>query len=396
MAGQLAGKVAIVTGAAHGIGKAIAERYGKEGATVVVSDVDGEGAEAVAAGIREAGGQAVAIVTDVSDKAAGRPPLRPDVADQFGTVDVLVNNAGLTNTERHFLEGDEAWWDRIHAVNLKGSYLCGLRAAQHMARQGEGVIINLSSGGASRAHRGNAAYDATKGGIEALTRAMAVDLAPYGVRVNALIPGAINSRGASEEIKRDCGAGDPPRPHGRDGGHGRPGRLPRLGRRRLRHRPDAGRRRRHPGGDALAGGRDLSPRSLPQAGLIGSGRGRRERMRRPSRCSRSERGIRGEHSGESRTMNGGRGRRRGAGDDSSPLQMPRQSLRAGIDIGGTFTDLVVYDDATGEFVVGKTLTTPDDPSRAIEAGLTATLADAGSRWPPSARSSTAPRSSPTP
>ena len=208
MAGQLTGKVAIVTGAAHGIGKAIAERYGKEGATVIVSDINSEGAEAVAAGIREAGGQAVAVVTDVSDKAAV-DRLFDETLEQFGTVDVLVNNAGLTNTERHFLEGDEAWWDRIHAVNLKGSYLCGLRAAQHMARKGEGVIINLSSGGASRAHRGNAAYDATKGGIEALTRAMAVDLAPYGVRVNALIPGSINSRGASAEVQRERGKAIP-------------------------------------------------------------------------------------------------------------------------------------------------------------------------------------------
>jgi 3-oxoacyl-[acyl-carrier protein] reductase len=183
MAGQLAGKVAIVTGAAHGIGKAIAERYGKEGAAVVVCDVNSEGAEAVAAGIRDAGGNAIAIVTDVSDKAAV-DRLFDATLQQFGTVDVLVNNAGLTNTERHFLEGDEAWWDRIHAVNL-------------------------TSGGASRAHRGNAAYDATKGGIEALTRAMAVDLAPYGVRVNALIPGAINSRGASDEVKRERGKAIP-------------------------------------------------------------------------------------------------------------------------------------------------------------------------------------------
>ena len=201
MADRLSGKVAIVTGAAHGIGRAIAERYGQEGAAVVVSDVDGAGAEAVAAGIRDGGGNAIAVVTDVSDKDAV-DRLFDETLSRFGTVDVLVNNAGLTNTERHFLDGDEAWWDRIHAVNLKGSFLCGLRAAQHMARKGEGVIINVSSGGASRAHRGNAAYDATKGGIEALTRAMAVDLAPYGVRVNALIPGAINSKGASAEIKR--------------------------------------------------------------------------------------------------------------------------------------------------------------------------------------------------
>src|SRR5205814_2222485 len=120
-----------------------------------------------------------------------------------------VNNAGLTNTGRHFLEADEAWWDRILAVNLKGAFLCSYRAAQVMARRRQGVIINLSSGGASRAHRGNAAYDAAKGGIEALTRAMALDLAPYGIRVNALVPGSIDTHGMSPEMKRERGASIP-------------------------------------------------------------------------------------------------------------------------------------------------------------------------------------------
>jgi 3-oxoacyl-[acyl-carrier protein] reductase len=208
MTNRLDGKVAIVTGAAHGIGRAIAERYGAEGATVVVSDVNSGGAEAVAKGITDGGGTAVAIVTDVSD-ATAVDRLFDETLQRFGTVDVLVNNAGLTDTERHFLEGDEEWWDKIHAVNLKGSFLCGLRAAKHMAQRGEGVIINVSSGGATRAHRGNAAYDATKGGIEALTRAMAVDLAPYGVRVNGLIPGSIDSKGMPPEVKRERGQAIP-------------------------------------------------------------------------------------------------------------------------------------------------------------------------------------------
>ena len=208
MANRLSGKVAIVTGAAHGIGRAIAERYGMEGATVVVCDVDAGGAEAVARGISDAGGTAVALVADVSD-ATAVDRLFDETLERFGAVDVLVNNAGLTDTERHFLDGDEEWWDRIHAVNLKGSFLCGLRAAKQMARRGNGVIINVSSGGATRAHRGNAAYDATKGGIEALTRAMAVDLAPYGVRVNGLIPGSIDSKGMSAETKRERGEAIP-------------------------------------------------------------------------------------------------------------------------------------------------------------------------------------------
>jgi NAD(P)-dependent dehydrogenase (short-subunit alcohol dehydrogenase family) len=208
MADRLQGKVAIVTGAAHGIGRAIAERYGAEGATVIVADVDAQGAEAVAAGIRDDGGSAVAMLTDVSRKESV-DRLYDEALKRFGTVDIVVNNAGLTSTERHFLEGDEAWWDRIHAVNLKGTFLSGLRAAQHMARHGGGAIINVSSGGATRAHRGNAAYDATKGGIEALTRAMAVDLAPYGIRVNALIPGSIDSQGMAPEVKQEQGKAIP-------------------------------------------------------------------------------------------------------------------------------------------------------------------------------------------
>jgi NAD(P)-dependent dehydrogenase (short-subunit alcohol dehydrogenase family) len=208
MANRLNGKVAIVTGAAHGIGRAIAERYGAEGATVIICDVDAAGAEAAAKRITDAGCTAVVIVTDVSDKVAV-DRLFDETLDRFGAVDVLVNNAGLTNTERHFLDGDEEWWDRIHAVNLKGSFLCGLRAAKQMAQRGEGVIINVSSGGATRAHRGNAAYDATKGGIEALTRAMAVDLAPYGVRVNGLIPGSIDAKGMSPDVKKQRGEAIP-------------------------------------------------------------------------------------------------------------------------------------------------------------------------------------------
>jgi NAD(P)-dependent dehydrogenase (short-subunit alcohol dehydrogenase family) len=112
----------------------------------------------------------------------------------------------LINIERHFLEADEAWWDRVLAVNLKSVFLCSFRAAQVMARRHQGVIINMSSGGASHAHRGMAAYDASKGGIEALTRAMALDLAPYGIRVNALVPGAIDTQGMSPEVKRERGA----------------------------------------------------------------------------------------------------------------------------------------------------------------------------------------------
>ncbi len=118
---------------------------------------------------------------------------------------MLVNNAGLIYAARHFLDGDEAWWDDVLGVNLKGAFLCSHRAAHIMVRKGGGVIISMSSGGATRSHRGNVAYDASKGGIEAMTRAMALDLAPYGVRVNAIVPGLIRTYDISDEVAVERG-----------------------------------------------------------------------------------------------------------------------------------------------------------------------------------------------
>jgi NAD(P)-dependent dehydrogenase (short-subunit alcohol dehydrogenase family) len=181
-------KVVIVTGAGHGIGQAVAERFGAEGARVVVNDVDEARANHVAKSIP--GGRALAFPADVSSKTQV-DAMFDFTVERFGTVDILVNNAGNIHAARHFLEADEEWWDKMQGVNLKGAFLCSLRAAHIMARKGSGNIINMSSGGATKAHRGNVAYDASKGGIEAMTRAMALDLAPYGVRVNAVVPGLI-------------------------------------------------------------------------------------------------------------------------------------------------------------------------------------------------------------
>lgn len=205
---RMAGRVAIVTGAAGGIGRAIAARFAAERAHVVVNDVNAAGAADVAEQLAAAGGSAMAAPGDVSNPAHA-DDLVETTLRRFGTIDVLVNNAALTNTMRHFLEADDAWWDSVIAVNLTGVFLCSRRAARVMARRRSGVIINLSSGGASRAHRGNAAYDAAKGGVEALTRAMALDLAPYGVRVNALVPGSIDNSKMSEDVRRARGADIP-------------------------------------------------------------------------------------------------------------------------------------------------------------------------------------------
>jgi len=197
---HLADQVVLVTGAGHGIGRAVAERFARERARVVVNDLDADRAEEAALAV---GG--IAVAADVSSKTSV-DGMFDFVLSEYGHVDVLVNNAGDIYAARHFLEGDEAWWDHVLGVNLKGAYLCSQRAAIAMARRGSGVIINMSSGGATRAHRGNVAYDASKGGIEAMTRAMALDLAPYGVRVNAIVPGLIRTYDVTDEVAAERGA----------------------------------------------------------------------------------------------------------------------------------------------------------------------------------------------
>lgn len=198
MSDSLHEKVAVVTGAGRGIGLAIARRFAEEGASVVLADLDEAGVVNAAKELQAQGARAVGFGGDVGMKAEV-DRLFDLTLTEFGTVDILVNNAANTTDQRHFFDGDEWWWDEYLRVNLKSQYLCLDRAARIMAKKGGGAIVNLSSGGATRAHRGMVAYDASKGAVEALTRSAAVDLAPYGIRVNTLVPGLIATNPAEPE-----------------------------------------------------------------------------------------------------------------------------------------------------------------------------------------------------
>jgi NAD(P)-dependent dehydrogenase (short-subunit alcohol dehydrogenase family) len=192
----LSGRIAVVTGAARNIGAAVARRLADDGAFVVLADVEPSVHEVAE---RIGTERAVSHIVDVSSRE-DVDRLFDDTIARFGTVDVLVNNAAVVlGAVRHFLELDEELWRRVLDVNLTGAYLCSARAARRMAEQRRGVIVNVSSGGATRAHRGMAAYDASKGAIEAFTRALALDLAPYGIRAVGVVPGLIMQEGQSAE-----------------------------------------------------------------------------------------------------------------------------------------------------------------------------------------------------
>jgi NAD(P)-dependent dehydrogenase (short-subunit alcohol dehydrogenase family) len=186
---RLTGKVAIVTGAARGIGLAIAKEFVAEGAQVTLADRLADEARAEA---RALGDAALAVPTDVGDGAAVRRMVEATAA-HFGRLDVMVANAAV-QAEIPFLDLTEEEFDRVVRVNLKGAFLCGQAAARHMVATGtRGSIVNMSSVNAVVAHPVLVHYAATKGGIAMLTKGMAVSLAPHGIRVNAIGPGTVNT-----------------------------------------------------------------------------------------------------------------------------------------------------------------------------------------------------------
>lgn len=186
---RLEGKVCAVTGAAQGLGRACAERFAKEGAKVVVSDINGEGAAETAEIITAAGGEALSVTCDVGDKDQVDAMVAACVST-FGRLDVALANAALLHVCDP-LELSEEDFDRVLRVNLKGYFLTNQAAARQMAEQGSGSIINMSSIQAVITIPEILSYAVCKGGVKQLTVAMALGLAAKGVRVNAIGPGTI-------------------------------------------------------------------------------------------------------------------------------------------------------------------------------------------------------------
>ncbi|MFZ2019727.1 MAG: SDR family oxidoreductase [Methyloceanibacter sp.] len=188
---RLEDKIALVTGGGAGIGRAIAETFAREGAKVMIADRDGDAAKELADAIVKSNGAASAHEVDVTDTAQVKK-LMEEIGAAHGRLDVLVNNAGVGERADFRHLSDEAW-ERVWSVNLDGTVRCAREAFDLLKASGKASIINLSSIMATKHTRQMAVYSATKGAVSALSRSLAVEYAPYGIRVNTLLPGYVDT-----------------------------------------------------------------------------------------------------------------------------------------------------------------------------------------------------------
>ncbi len=205
MTGQLEGRVALITGAGSGIGRAAAQRFAAEGCAVAVVDIAAGAANETAGKIVADGGRAIAFGANVTADIEVRVAVARTV-EAFGSLDVLYNNAGV-NSSGSIVDAAEDDWDRCLAVNVKGTFLCSRAAVPYLAATGAGAIVNQGSVAALVGVPNFAAYCAAKGAVVALTRSMAVDLAPRRIRVNAICPGTVLTP-LMEPLLRSRGGGD--------------------------------------------------------------------------------------------------------------------------------------------------------------------------------------------
>ena len=184
---RLQDKVVIITGAGSGFGEGMAHRFAKEGASVLVSDINSDSAQRVASEICAAGGKAKTDVTDVS-RSADVEAMKDNCLGNFGRIDILVNNAGMPQRNGPMLDVDEATFQKIYDVNVKSIFLTTKAIVPVMLEQGGGNILNIASTAALSPRPGLTWYNSSKGAVVTMTKSMAVELAPEQIRVNALCP----------------------------------------------------------------------------------------------------------------------------------------------------------------------------------------------------------------